>query len=160
MIRKIDDGQTLTFVEVTLILNNWLVSVGMGTTSYSEQTLTPTAEEEQCSCAEGLEEMLFEVTETPEGECWPQETAKQIDGNKDFTYVPLANERVIGKDEFKQSIIDFSMLYVYLPSQMEPFKKVICSYFVYLSQMKKLSPRSISDLSEDLGTKLKFRASE
>ena len=35
MIRKIDDGQTLTFVEVTLILNNWLVSVGMGTTSYS-----------------------------------------------------------------------------------------------------------------------------
>ena len=132
----------------------------MGTTSYSEQTLTPTAGEEQCSCAEGLEEMLFEVTETPEGECWPQETAKQIDGNKDFTYVPLANERVIGKDEFKQSIIDFSMLYVYLPSQMEPFKKVICSYFVYLSQMKKLSPRSISDLSEDLGTKLKFRASE
>lgn len=66
---RIDDGQTLTLVEMTLILNNWLVSVGMGTTSYSEQTLTLAAGGEQCSCSEGLEEMLFEVTETPEGEC-------------------------------------------------------------------------------------------
>lgn len=105
--------------------------------------------------------MLFEVTETPEGECWPQETGKQIDGNKEFTEVPLANERVIGKDEFKQSIITSSMLYVYLPSQMEPFKKDVCKViFISLSQMKKLSPRGISDLSEDLGTELKSRASE
>ena len=44
MIRRIDDGKTLTFVEMTLILNNWLV--GMGTTSYSEQTLTLAAGEE------------------------------------------------------------------------------------------------------------------
>lgn len=86
---------------------------------------------------------------------------RQIDGNKEFTDVPLANERVIGKDEFKQSIIASSMLYVHLPSQMEPFKKVVCKViFISLSQMKKLSPRGISDLSEDLGTELKSRASE
>lgn len=36
MIRKMNDGQTLTFAEMTLILNKGLVSVGMGTTSYSE----------------------------------------------------------------------------------------------------------------------------
>ena len=44
---------------------------------------------------------------------------------------------------------------------MEPFKKDVCKViFISLSQMKKLSPRGISDLSEDLGTELKSRASE
>lgn len=111
MIRKMD-GQTLTFALTTLILAIWALSVGMGTTSYSEldrpvhpdtgsqekhrplcvlqfipQQNTPVLlrknirratychfwmpqpEEEQGSCAEGLEEKLFQVIETLEGEC-------------------------------------------------------------------------------------------
>lgn len=73
----------------------------------------------------------------------------------------LPMKGVIGKDEFKQSIAS-SMFYIHLPSQVWTFQKGChCKViFISLSQMKKLSPRAVSDLSKDLGTELKSRASE
>lgn len=50
-------------------------------------------------------------------------TSKQIDGNKDLAGVPLASEGVLGKDGFKQSVISSTLLYGYLPSQKEYFRK-------------------------------------
>lgn len=50
-------------------------------------------------------------------------------------------------------------MYIYL-LKWNLSKRLFVVIFVYLSQMKKLSPRGVSDLSEDLGTELKFRASE